>query len=181
MAKNISVSLWDHMNKCGATILAALQLAVSLPIEAGHVSTNRASSHRLPLTGFGSPGSRAFSYTSGFDVAFDQVIRDQRQWKLLWSTANEHTIPSSELPGVSFDSEYVLVSAMGTQPSGGYSVSIVSAEQHTDYIEILVRDSVPGNGCTVITMITHPADFARLPKTLLPIRFRHERFVRSCS
>ena len=122
----------------------------------------------------------SFAYFSGMDDSTRLVVRDADQWQQAWNAIGRGSSPAEPLPPVNFAQEMVIVAALGSRSSGGFSIYVDSAYQHVDHVEVVVRKVSPGAGCLTIAAFTQPVDIARLPATTLPVRFRERGIVHSC-
>lgn len=109
------------------------------------------------------------------------VVRDTETWRATWSAIWRTHSPEPALPNVDFSREMLVVAALGTRSSGGYSILVDSAYQHNDHVEVVVRKISPGSRCFVTGALTQPVDVARLPRSPLPVRFREESLVHNCN
>ncbi|MFT2089941.1 protease complex subunit PrcB family protein [Paraglaciecola sp. 2405UD69-4] len=72
---------------------------------------------------------------------------------------------SSDTPqNIDFDSETVLLVDMGTQSSGGYSLSVTLTE-HNDHILASIDYQFPGANCGVTTALTNPTQIIKIETT----------------
>ena len=55
-----------------------------------------------------------------------------------------------------FTGNQIVLVTMGTQSSGGYSITAQSIEDIGDYIQLNISSKEPGAGCMVTTALTHP-------------------------
>ncbi|HEY5163212.1 MAG TPA: protease complex subunit PrcB family protein, partial [Terriglobales bacterium] len=88
------------------------------------------------------------------------VVRDQQSWQSLWSQMTANQFPAPQLPAVDFTKDMVLVTAAGTRPSGGYSISITDAVESSGSVTVNVTITSPGSNCGVPTVVTSPVDVA---------------------
>jgi hypothetical protein len=70
----------------------------------------------------------------------------------------------------------VVVAAMGTRPSSGYSIFIDGACEVDGQVEVYVT-SIENDKCVGLAVLTAPADAVRLPQTDLPVVFRETQFT----
>jgi hypothetical protein len=123
------------------------------------------------------------------------VIRDRetwdKQWKQMWEgptcgvsfsrqddgTFVRTTIPA---PDVDFSREMIIVAAMGMR-SGGYAITVNSADERGDKLEVVVRSVSPGSCFMSWTDFpSNPTDIVRIPKSERPIVFREIKAVIEC-
>jgi hypothetical protein len=84
------------------------------------------------------------------------------------------------VPEVDFEREIVLVAAMGTRPTGGYSISIEEVGLQGDFMVARVRSVSPGAHCVVSMSPSAPVDIVKVPYRRLITQFEDTREVRSC-
>jgi hypothetical protein len=68
----------------------------------------------------------AHEYYSGLGDAVRSVLSDPASWAAVWAQLTFGTQPQTPLPSVDFDTERVLVAALGTRPTGGYDIRVDS-------------------------------------------------------
>jgi len=110
------------------------------------------------------------------------AIRSEPDWRGLWSQiepglAREDASQRRPypFPSIDFTRKTLLVAALGTQPTGGYSVSINSVVEYRSQITVYVVALKPVNcgdqlnGVTLL--VTSPIALALIPKTSKPVKF----------
>jgi hypothetical protein len=122
----------------------------------------------------------SFAYYSGMTDSVRLAVRDPGQWQQVWSAIEHGSSPATAAPQVDFAREMVLVAALGTRNSGGFSIYVDSAYQRSDHVEVVVRKVSPGKQCGVTGALTQPVDLARIPATSLPVRFRERSVAHDC-
>jgi hypothetical protein len=105
------------------------------------------------------------------------VVRDAEHWAAVWPQ-----ISSDPLPAVDFATSIVLVAAMGTQPTGGFSIQFGSAiiPGGTSTLEINIAELTPGADCVVTQATTRPTVVALIPRRPETIEFSNASYDRSC-
>jgi hypothetical protein len=101
---------------------------------------------------------------SGIREAKQDVIKDRAAWEKLWAEHNVNTLSAAPLPEVDFSKELVVVAALGTKRTGGYSVEIVRAERKARKIKISVAQRSPPPGALTIQALTAPFHFVAIPR-----------------
>lgn len=98
---------------------------------------------------------------SGIDRPLQQIVRSADEWQALW-TRHESNQP---LPVVDFSKEMVAAVALGTRPTGGWTIDVVGAEPRGDglVIRYVVRGPQPGQVAPMV--ITSPFHFVRLARS----------------
>lgn len=122
-----------------------------------------------------------FAFYSGIEDSVRVAVRDAGGWQQAWSAVWRGSTPVPPLPQVDFQQEMVVVAALGSRPSGGYSILVDSAYRHGDHIEVVVQKQSPGARCITTAALTQPVDVARIPASTLPVRFRERSHVDDCT
>lgn len=156
--------------------LAILTLCVSFPLlaQAGNSLVSFEAYYPLRTAVVRSPVAKA--------------IGTSEEWKKFWaeikshsSADHENTSAVSDAPGPDFSRYTVLVVALGTRPSGGYSVAFHSVHESESQIDAFIYELRPrGKNCIVTTAITFPVAFALIPRTDKPVHINIERADIAC-
>jgi hypothetical protein len=162
-----------------AAIVALLGSGCAEPTELLSTTTGDAGTP-LPITRLRAE-PYSFAYSSGMTDSARLAIRDVDQWQQVWSAIERGSSPTRALPPVDFAQEMLIVAALGTRSSGGFSIYVDSAYQRDDHVEVVVRKVSPGAGCFTTAAFTQPVDIARLPASTLTVRFRERSTVHGCN
>lgn len=105
-----------------------------------------------------------------------RAIRSQEGWDDLWRLAAPNPLAQADqsipAPDVDFTKTLVLVAALGTRPTAGYSVIIQGALDDGAVIHVYVLEVRPnGPDCIAATVITHPVSIALIPRSDRQVRF----------
>jgi hypothetical protein len=104
---------------------------------------------------------------SGVQVPREVVVRTPAEWKALWI---DHS-PIEKLPVVDFTQKMVVGIFLGTKPSAGHEVEIVSTRiQDGELIVEYVRKQ-PGRGTMAAQMLTSPYHLVSVTKHAGNVRF----------
>ena len=123
----------------------------------------------------------SFTFVSGFDKPTRLVVRDVLTWQTVWSQIYLRESPVPPLPAIDFSREMVVVAALGSHSTGGYSILLDSAsEAAADGVAVTVNSSSPGSNCIVTDAFTQPLDVARLPLRHGPVSFVEQSHVSNC-
>ena len=131
--------------------------------------------------------STSLSYELPERVA--RAISTVQEWKRLWADIESHSSAedaasssaASAVPNIDFNRYTVLVVALGTRPTGGYSVAFHSAREYESKIDLVAYELRPnGKDCIVTTSLTYPVAFALIPATQKPVHFSIERADVAC-
>ena len=99
------------------------------------------------------------------------VVRDAATWAQLWRTIASGDSPPPPVPELDFDSEMAIVAAMGTRPSGGYSIHIDAVREADGQLHVAVREVSPGPNCLVSFAMTAPVVAVRVARRDGPVTF----------
>ena len=91
------------------------------------------------------------------------LIENAADWIGFWGQHNT-IFPSTQPPFVDFASDVVVAVFAGWRPSSGYSLSIQSLRLSIAALDVGTREATPGLGCGVLTVITYPYHFVRMPR-----------------
>jgi PrcB C-terminal len=89
---------------------------------------------------------------SNMDDANQAVVKTEAAWKQLW----QHHSPDRPRPAVDFTKEMVVGVFMGSRPTAGYSLEIVSAIVANGTLVVRYRDAAPPRGTMTAQVITSP-------------------------
>jgi hypothetical protein len=118
---------------------------------------------RPPVNMFPSDTSRRF------------VIKNRDEFNNFWKELTSRIPPSNGIPPppeIDFTKEMIVVSAMGQRPSSGYRTVIDGACEVDGQLEVFLSNVEDVSCIGVATVLTHPADAVRLPRSDLPVVFR---------
>ena len=97
---------------------------------------------------------------SGVEQAGVRVIRSEGEWNAAWGALHGGVTPAPARPGVDFTRQTVVLVAMGTRPSGGYTVRVDSAWQQGGRALVAVTYRSPGPSCFTAAVLTAPLALA---------------------
>lgn len=127
------------------------------------------------------PGAESMQFTySGITTRQRLVIRDAATWADVWPQIAGSVQPLPPAPAVDFASDLVIVAAMGTRRTGGYSISIDEVRVASEDAWISVTETSPGSGCIVTQALTAPVAVAVMTRFAGRARFLEHRSVRVC-
>jgi hypothetical protein len=102
------------------------------------------------------PGIETVRFHSGMTTQQRLVVRDETTWSSVWLQIVGSLQPVPASPKVDWDSSYVIVAAMGTRNSGGFSIGIDEVRVGPDGASVSVTETSPGSHCLVLDVITAP-------------------------
>ena len=122
-----------------------------------------------------------YRHSSALEDSARYVVRNRDEWIALWSRITANHGPKRPAPDIDFEKEMLLVAAMGTRATGGYTIEIEAVDLDSSAITASVRGRSPGKSCGTIAALTAPVDIVRIPRSDLPVRFVEETIVTDCS
>lgn len=108
---------------------------------------------------------------SNLRIKANLVVSDNPGWTQLWAVISAGTTDARTLPTVDFDSEEIVIAALGEQRKAGYAVRIEQVEYTDTTRNVVVLQTAPGPACSSAEVITTPLDAAVISKSNAPIRF----------
>ncbi len=117
---------------------------------------------------------------SGIEESRRLVIREEDEWNALWGDVMINLAPKPEAPAVDFDRFMVIVAAMGTRSTGGYTISIVEVRAMEVQLLAVVREVSPGSGCFVTDALSAPVTAVRVPRSDEPVSFDDRSETQDC-
>jgi hypothetical protein len=96
---------------------------------------------------------------SNMDDAKQAAVKTVEAWKQLWQ---QHS-PDRPLPAVDFTKEMVVGAFMGSRPSAGYTLEIVSAIEASGTLVVRYREASPSRGTMTAQVITSPYHLVAVP------------------
>lgn len=134
----------------------------------------------VPLTRFTTEPS-SFLHFSGLNTPARLVVGDQSTWRAVWTEIYGRGSEVPPLPDIDFSKEEILVAALGTRGSSGYSIVFQTASANdSGGVDVIVQSGSPGSGCAALTVLTQPVDIARIPKVSGAIHFVERTNVSNC-
>ncbi|HEV2145921.1 MAG TPA: protease complex subunit PrcB family protein [Longimicrobiaceae bacterium] len=164
------------------TLAAAVLAACSAGGPAGPDggSPDQSGAHApVPVTRL-APGPYSFTYSSGYHEPARLVVRSEAEWRRVWGKLHERVHPQPELRRVDFSRHAVLVAALGSRSSGGYSILVDSVSDAGGELRAVVRKVSPGAGCVVTQAFTQPVDVVLVPASGKRVRFVERDEVLDC-
>ena len=95
------------------------------------------------------------------------VIRSADAWQSLWK---QHS--SEPVPKIDFSRTMVVGVFLGTRPTAGYEVTIVTARAEGGVVVVEYRERRPAPGTLAAQVLTSPFHLVRLPQQSGRVEFR---------
>jgi protease stability complex PrcB-like protein len=104
---------------------------------------------------------------SNIDEAKQVVVRTEAEWTKLWQ---QHS-PDRKRPAVDFSKDMVVGVFMGSRPTAGYNLSVVSTFAKDGNVLVQYRESQPRPGAMAAQVLTFPYHLVAVPKTAGDVKF----------
>ena len=117
---------------------------------------------------------------SGITDARSSVISDSAAWQAAWSDLSGGGMPVRSVPAVDFSAQSVLLVAMGSRPSGAYSISIDSLARWATRDTVFVTGTSPGSRCIVTAALTAPVEAVVTPWPVGAAAWRTTAVTQGC-
>jgi hypothetical protein len=104
---------------------------------------------------------------SHIDEAKQVVVHTEAEWTTLWQ---QHS-PDRKRPAVDFSKDMVVGVFMGSRPTAGYNVSIVSTFAKDGNVLVQYRESQPRPGAMAAQVLTFPYHLVAVPKATGEVTF----------
>jgi protease stability complex PrcB-like protein len=104
---------------------------------------------------------------SNIDEAKQVVVRTEAEWTKLWQ---QHS-PDRKRPAVDFSKEMVVGVFMGSRPTAGYNVSIVSTFAKDGNVLVRYQESTPRPGAMTAQVLTFPYHLVAIPTATADLKF----------
>lgn len=121
-----------------------------------------------------------YRHSSGYPDSARLVIKTADEWTRVWNRIVSNHGPKPAVPEVDFAKEMVLVAAMGTRATGGFSIEIEAVDRDSSSITASVRKRAPGKTCGTTAALTAPVAIVRIPRSDKPVRFVEETIATDC-
>jgi len=117
---------------------------------------------------------------SGLQQSRRVVVRNAGDWQSIEGELRRGGV-SASLPVLDFGRSMVILAAMGTQSTGGYTITIEGVYRGEGRLWVMVREEAPGPGCMVAQVVTTPVDAVSVPRSDEPVSFVERKEKRGCS
>ncbi len=104
---------------------------------------------------------------SNIDEAKQVVVRTEAEWTRLWQ---QHS-PDRKRPAVDFSKEMVVGVFMGSRPTAGYNVSVVSTFAKDGNVLVRYQESTPRPGAMTAQVLTFPYHLVAIPTATGDLKF----------
>jgi len=98
---------------------------------------------------------------SNIDSPRQVVVRTAAEWTALW---RQHS-PDRPMPPADFSREMVIGMFMGSKPTAGYSINIVSTIEANGVLHVRYRETMPSRDTVTAQILTFPYHLVAIPKS----------------
>lgn len=116
----------------------------------------------------------------GFISKQNVVITSQEKLEEIWNEAYSNYMKKPTVPVLNFENKMVLLTTMGEQNNGGFSIKIASITEHDNNVMVIVEENIPDNNCMTTSVITFPYEIIEMPYTLKTIVFKNVEKIYTC-
>lgn len=134
----------------------------------------------LTLGRFADPIPTYFQYSSAWRDPLNHVIRSEAEWDGMWRRITANHGPPPALPPIDFSRDMLLMAAMGTQPTGGYAITIERVIETPSALDVQLIRTAPGPRCGRTAALTSPVDIARIARSDKEVRWYPRDVVSDC-
>jgi hypothetical protein len=99
------------------------------------------------------------------------TVRSEAAWHRLWAEHTANRVPPTPAPAVDFTESMVVGVFLGTRPSGGHAVDILSVAPAGPGAVVTYREIRPAAGTAQITVLTQPYHLRVVPRRDGAVRF----------
>jgi hypothetical protein len=89
------------------------------------------------------------------------VARTADDWAKIWAGHD----PDRQAPEIDFTKETVVAVFLGSRPTAGYAVDVVSVTRENGKLVVKYRETKPQPGLMLAQVITSPFDIVAIPKS----------------
>lgn len=118
-------------------------------------------------------------HSSGMGERARDVVRTEAEWRAAWSRIWGNHVPQPSIPAVDFGREAVLVAAMGTRNTGGYTITVDSAVATPGALHVFVTERSP-RGCVTTQALTAPVHVVAVPVDGRAVQFHETQALQDC-
>jgi len=116
---------------------------------------------------------------SGFTESTEAVLREPGALADAWKTAHSG-IPGNPPPSIDFAKQMVVLVAIGSRNTGGYTVRVDSVSRASDGALVSYTVVSPGPTCMTPQMITSPTVAVSVPRIDGSVQFKRSDVVDHC-
>jgi hypothetical protein len=133
-----------------------------------------------------------FTGNEGPEIATFTAVQSEPEWRKLWAeleprlSRDMRQSAPHPFPHIDFTRQTLLFAALGTKPTGGFSLSVESITENPASITVNLVALSPGKGCGdaiygITQITTHPITLLVIPKTSKPVHFDTVQVEPACN
>lgn len=129
------------------------------------------------------PNAPGIVFNSGYQDPIRLAVFDAATFAEVWGRALALQDPVPKPPDVDFETEFVVVAALGGRASGGYAIEVTGAREEEGGVLVALVATSPGKNCPVTLAMTQPLDIVKVkrPGRADPrVSFAEKQVVTSC-
>lgn len=108
------------------------------------------------------------------------VITSAAAWEQFWVQVMANRSPQPPVPAVDFSENAVIVAAMGSRGSGGYTIDVDALYEANNKVYAVVMETSPGDRCGVTLGITAPVTAVQVPRPGADVVFVDRTATHNC-
>jgi len=108
---------------------------------------------------------------SAFREPKRELIKDKSEFEKAWAQCSARDESRTKIPDVDFETEMVLLVAMGQQRTGGYAIEITAVTPTQDRVRVALKTKEPAPGGITIQALTAPFHMVAVPRSELKLEF----------
>ncbi len=114
------------------------------------------------------------------DTRVNYLITNKSQLQKLWSTIYGIGSTTPTTPKIDFSKNQVMAVFAGTEPTGGYTISVSKVEDISNKRMVTIVITSPATSCTVAQVRTAPYEILTVPSTTLPLSHSDTTETHTC-
>ena len=119
-------------------------------------------------------------FYSGINTREQVVVQSATDWSRAWARIHATQSPAPAIVQPDFNTEVVLLAAMGEKPAGGYTVTIDSVTRHERGSIVYVTEKSPGESCFTPAVMTQAVHAIRASRGNNTFSWRTRSIVENC-
>ena len=117
---------------------------------------------------------------SGFTDEKMMVINNNDDYQKIMTIVYYNLDQMPIIPEVDFTKSILILTAMGTKNTGGYTIGIDNISKSGSKVTVNLTETSPGKNCVNTESITSPYQIVKIKKTDKEIKFNISRKVKDC-
>jgi len=117
---------------------------------------------------------------SGIQQSRRAVIRSASEWQAIEDELRRGGVSADRVRGLDFRRSMIILAAMGTQSTGGHTITIEGVYRGGGQLWVVVHEEAPGPGCLTTQVLTTPVDAVSVSLSTERVNFVERKTVRDC-